>query len=115
MRQIAFAGIAIVWAFNRPSDTSPIELDRPFVWACFWFALCLLADLLQYLVSAAVWSYYARKKEVELKHQLQNDPDISPPREINWPSLAFYYIKSTCLVVGYLVIITHLVGLVSSR
>ena len=113
-RQIAFAGIAIVWALNKPTDVSPIGLDRPLVWSCIWFALCLLSDLLQYLVGAALWSHYSRRKEKELRDRLSEDPEIDPPRELNWPGLFFYYLKATFVTTGYLVLLTHLSSIISS-
>lgn len=113
-RQIAFAGIAIVWALNKPTDISPIGLDRPLVWACVWFALCLLADLLQYIVGAALWSYYARKREKELRHKLSEDPEIDAPRELNWPGIFFYYLKALFVAIGYIVLLTHLSHIIRS-
>ncbi|MCE3003985.1 MAG: hypothetical protein LW860_14990, partial [Xanthomonadaceae bacterium] len=65
-RQIAFAGIAVVWIFNQPNAGRPIELPELLMSALLLLCTSLALDLMQYSLSAAVWGYYSRSKEREL-------------------------------------------------
>ena len=100
-RQIAFAGIAVVWVFNQPQSSQPLALSEPLRIVLLLLCATLAFDLLQYAFSTAVWGFYSRYKEKQLKHQFHNNPDIEPPRELNWPGVGMFWLKLLALVFAY--------------
>lgn len=48
VRQLDFAGIAIIWIFRGTSAPHDIALPRILIWSLGLFSLSLVADLLQY-------------------------------------------------------------------
>ena len=100
-RQIAFAGIAVVWVFNQPQASRVVVLPDPLVVVLLLLCCTLAFDLLQYTLSTAAWGIYSRHKEVQLRHRFHENPDIEPPRELNWPGLAMFWLKLACLVAAF--------------
>ncbi|MCC5070049.1 hypothetical protein LLE67_19795 [Xanthomonas campestris] len=101
-RQIAFAGIAVVWVFNRPLADKKLNLPDELVIVLLMLCIALACDLLQYSSSAALWGYWSRRKEKELQREFHNDPDIEPPYFINWPGIAMFWSKLALLFCAYL-------------
>ena len=62
-RQIAFAGIAVVWVFNQPQSNKLIYLPDELITVLLLLCITLAFDLLQYTFSSAVWGIYSRFKE----------------------------------------------------
>ena len=105
-RQLAFAGIAVVWLFKTglpQSPALPSELLAPLV----FFGLALGLDLMHYVVSAAIWGTYNRYKEHQRAH-ISEDASFDAPLWMNWPGLVLYYCKlaavlvAHCLLVGFI-------------
>jgi len=101
-RQIAFAGIAVVWVFNQPQAGTPIGLPDQLTAVLLFLCIALAFDLLQYSVSAAIWGFYSRLKEKELKHKFHGDPDIEPPPHLNWPGVMMFWLKLAALFMAYI-------------
>lgn len=108
-RQIAFAGIAMVWVFNQPQTGHPIGLSSQLSLALLLLCASLAADLLQYTLSAAIWGFYARRKEKELRHRFHEDPDIEPPAPLNWPGIVMFWLKLLLLFSAYFVLACFLI------
>lgn len=90
-RQLAFAGIAVVWLFRVGEPTSalfPPELLAPLV----FFVLALGLDLAQYVVCSIVWGVYNRYREVRRSH-IADDATFEAPVWINAPGLLFFWGK----------------------
>jgi hypothetical protein len=107
-RQIAFAGIAVVWVFNQPQSGAPIGLPEQLIAVLLFLCIALALDLLQYSVSTAIWGFYSRVKEKELKHKFHSDPDIEPPPQLNWPGVTFFWFKLSALFAAYLLLARYL-------
>ena len=107
-RQIAFAGIAVVWVFNQPQSGAPIGLPEQLKTVLFLLCIALALDLLQYSISTAVWGFYSRYKEKELRHKFHEDPDIEPPPQLNWPGVTMFWLKLTALFSAYFVLARYL-------
>src|SRR5262245_49460778 len=61
-RQLAFAGIAVIWLFKKDvvgQPTLPIEL----IWSGVFIVLSLVADVFQYVLASIVWRLFYRAKE----------------------------------------------------
>ena len=102
-RQLAFAGIAVVWIFKTGDAGNPKvpgELIPPLI--CLSCALA--CDLLQYVMQAMIWGIFHRLKE---KTHKENE-DILAPRVLNWPPLVMFSIKVILVILGYTLLVLYL-------
>ncbi|MDN3699337.1 hypothetical protein QWY97_18625 [Vibrio cortegadensis] len=96
-RQLAMAGIAVVWIFVQKSQgslTIPSELMLPLS----LFVTGLGTDLLQYIYSSAAWGVFNRYKELSVSEN--DDFTVSP--FINWPTNLFFWSKCIVVCFGYI-------------
>jgi hypothetical protein len=94
-RQLAFAGIALVWIFridSRPAPSLPRELAL---------------DLLQYALAALIWGTFHRYHEKRLKDK-RKDPELTAPPYFNWPAQICFLIKLVSVVIAYILIINYI-------
>lgn len=103
-RQMALAGIAIVWIFRIGQDTG-IKIPADLVVPLWCLVLSLTLDLAQYWLATAIWSGFHRSKE---KRGVKEDEDFLAPPWINWPSLMLFYLKLIFLAAAYLLILKYL-------
>lgn len=97
-RQLAFAGIAVVWIFAiKKGDQVIINHALLLPLSCFVIGLAL--DLLQYMYASAAWGIYNRTKE--LQKDISIDTEFKAPKLINWPTLLFFWAKSIFIIFGY--------------
>jgi len=98
-RQLALAGIAIVWLFKVEANGS-LALPKLLAWPTIAFVVSLAADLLHYLVQSITWGRFAY---VQRKAHGKGDDDAipDPPGYYNWLPLVLFYCKTTVVVVGY--------------
>ncbi|HET8554584.1 MAG TPA: hypothetical protein VFL78_07135 [Rhodanobacteraceae bacterium] len=101
-RQLAFAGIAIVWVFNLPTSESPVHVPQQLQVVILLLVVCLVLDLLQYVVASLIWSYFARRIELEFPNDHADDPDMAAPAILNWPALVCFWSKIVVLLVAYI-------------
>ena len=100
-RQLAFAGIAVVWIFKDGDAAHPIIPGR-LILPLLCFGIVLGLDLLQYAVSAAIWGIFAWLKERWIKaHSATRDEEFEAPECLNWPALAFFWGKIAFAVIGH--------------
>jgi len=100
-RQLAFAGIAIIWIF-RNGGSGGLVLPHDLLYPSAFFVVSLAADLFQYFVSSAIWGIFHRVKEKEFeKGSLPEDSILKAPVYLNWPNLAFFYVKVLCVLIAY--------------
>ena len=104
-RQVAFAGIAIVWIFRMGSEQE-ISLPKGLLYSTVALVVCLAFDFLHYLTSSMVWGIYHRVKE----KTHNSSEELKAPGWINWPGLLFFWSKSLALVIGYYFLITFLIN-----
>lgn len=124
VRQLALAGIAVVWIFKTGQTQLPSELILPLN----LIIGTLILDLLQYFVAATIWGLYSRyqekvcegektsnikltqysklrggsKKLTEAKTNIEpNSFVFQAQRVINWPGIVFFYCKSLSLIGAY--------------
>ncbi|HYJ05185.1 MAG TPA: hypothetical protein VEX43_08625 [Chthoniobacterales bacterium] len=99
VRQMALAGIAIIWIFKVGKDESGgIPFTPAMLVPLRLFILVLVADLLQYAFKSAVWG--------ALQHHYWNkfkDPDklVEPSRFWNWPTNTLFWVKTALCVFAY--------------
>jgi hypothetical protein len=104
IRQMALAGVAVVWIFRSaqqgPNQVPPGELVPPI----FLFLMCLGADLLQYLVATVLWQYHTKQA------QKGGKKEFTAPDWINQPAWWLFGIKSVLAAVAYLYLILYFAG-----
>lgn len=101
-RQIAFAGIGVVWIFNISSTHATIAIPQQLKFVLLLLVVCLALDLLQYVIASVTWSVFARVLERRYPHRSTNDPEMDASPYLNWPALVCFWAKLAMLVFAYI-------------
>ena len=109
VRQLAFAGIAVIWVF-KTGDGTDVKVPDPLLLPGLLLVAALFADLLQYVVAALLWGWFARRQE---RSGVLPDDEISADRAINWPALTLYYLKIVLVLSAYAAIGVYVSGLLA--
>ena len=104
LRQLGFAGIALVWIFKTGVEANP-TIPNNLVIPAFLIVVGLTLDLSQYVTASAIWGIYNRWKE---KKGTSDEEDFEAPRFINWATLFFFWTKILCMITAYIFIIIFL-------
>jgi hypothetical protein len=105
-RNLGFAAIATIWIFkNEVVAGTSYALAGDLYWAGIGIALSLACELLQYVVSTAIWGWYWRSNE---KEGLKPGAHLDAPAYYLWPGLFFFWTKLALMVVAYYKIIVFL-------
>ena len=100
-RQIALAGIAVVWLFNAPVGPERIALPEELVLVALLLVITLALDLLQYVLASLIWSVFARRLEHQMSHCLEEDPEGPASPFLNWPALGCFWAKMLVVILAY--------------
>ncbi|MCG8092479.1 MAG: hypothetical protein JAZ17_02445 [Candidatus Thiodiazotropha endolucinida] len=103
-RQVAFAGIAIIWIFKTDS-LNTLNLPEPLLYPALLIIVSLVLDLSQYVYSSAAWGIFHRR--MENKYGVDYEGEVYAPAKINWPSNVFFLGKILALVIGYFLLIKY--------
>lgn len=98
-RQLAFAGIAVVWilATNSKVVELPYNTLRAPLLA---FVIALALDLVQYYAGAAYWGAFGRIREK--KEGAGPDDEIGEASRFgNWLPLGCFWLKGLAVAIGY--------------
>ncbi len=101
-RQLAFAGIAVVWIFAAADKSGSISLPENLVAPLACFVIALAADLLHYVSASAMWGLFHRQKE---KSGIGEDADFMAPAWINYPSISFFWAKAFVNLIGFVLLL----------
>jgi hypothetical protein len=102
-RQLAFAGIAIIWIFKQEGKPLP-AIPRELLWPTILLALSLAADLLQYVSATIIWGSFHRyheKKNLVVR-------DIKASTKLNWPTNFLFYTKIIFVIIAYVLMIIYI-------
>ena len=103
LRQFAFAGIAVIWLLRIDKAAQPIpEVLKPLL-ALFGLALAL--DLLQYVVSSAIWTVYYRRK---LREKLAEGTEFEEPSWMPAPGYLLFIGKMIAALIGWVYLVCYL-------
>jgi hypothetical protein len=95
-RQLAFAGIAVVWILATQDRTivtvSAGALRAPLL----WFVTTLALDLLQYYWLASFWGTFSRHKETKGEQEFDGAPAWG-----NRLGIACWVLKGIAVAIGY--------------
>jgi hypothetical protein len=99
-RQLSFAGIAVIWVFSggAVAATGRFAVSTDFFRAGFCLVIALALDFLQYVSRSLIWGWLGRAKEVK---GMDPESEIVVSRVVNWPALAFFWLKLLAVVVAY--------------
>lgn len=104
-RQLAFAGIALIWIFKTEAPDKTVLL-HPFLHnAGFFIVLGLVLDIAQYLAGSIIWHLFSRHKELE---ESDSSAEFRAPSCINIPMNALFYIKIVPIAIAYWYILRFL-------
>jgi hypothetical protein len=101
VRQLGFAGIAIVWAF-RVEDGGRQVIASELKIATALIVVALALDLLQYVVGAAIWGAFARIREK------RSDPHTDASPKMNWPAIFLFWVKVALMMWAYVTLLCFL-------
>lgn len=100
VRQLSFAGIAVIWMFK--SGSGGIQFDDRLLWPLRFFVVVLALDLLHYAYASAAWSRFAYMEE---RQGVKDEDEVEPDERINWTSLFFFWGKALVCVIAYLIML----------
>ncbi len=106
-RQLAFAGIALIWIFHERGN-APIALPASLVAPAALFVCGLGFDLLQYVSGALIWGAFQRLQERRLGPDSKKA--LSAPPWFNWPGLFFFWSKLLLILAAYVLLLAYLLS-----
>ena len=106
-RQLAFAGIAVVWIFTN-TEKGTFALHNSLLWPSLLFVVALACDFLQYLSGSIVWYAFTRKKEEELGADCKEE--FSWSKKLNYPGFFFFWTTCVLILVAYGFLGKHIIN-----
>ncbi len=106
-RQLAFAGLAVIWVFKTDSGVGFTVNDSLLV-AGFYIIISLTLDFLQYVYGSIAWHGLHVKKE---KEGVGTKTIFQAPKNINLPTHILFYAKLIFMLLAYYQIIFYLIGI----
>lgn len=112
-RQMAFAGIGIVWIFTTVKDAS-ITIENTLLWSLLCFVISLGLDFLQYLYRSILFGSIHRIYEKKYYTNDVLEEDIIYYAWYNYPMYFFFYIKLISIIVGYTLVGYYIISKLST-
>ena len=106
-RQLAFAGIALIWIFHE-TGAGPIVIPKRLIWPAALFICGLGFDLLQYGTGALIWGTFHRHQEKRLG--VDSKKSLSAPAWLNWPGIFFFWSKLLLVLGGYALLLGYVLS-----
>ncbi len=108
VRQLGLAGIAVIWIFKNDAQGVP-KIPQPLLPPLILIVTGLALDLLQYAVATSIWGIFHRCKEVS---GVADETDFLAPKQFNWPTIVFFFLKATSIIVAYVYLLRHLASII---
>jgi len=102
-RQLALAGIAIVWIFKVESKTG-LVLPKIYHLPLGLFCTGLFADLLQYVYATVIWA-----GTMTFSGKTQDDDHVKVWSWINVPTWTFFTLKMLAFLIAYVLLLHILI------
>lgn len=112
IRNLAFAGIGLIWIFRNPDLTESI-LPQNLLLPLLFIVLCLISDVLQYLWrSISIYTVYKCKEVKYLKEKLKEKEisNITIPNFISVITWIFFWMKIIFIATAYVLLCNFIVG-----
>jgi len=104
-RQIAFAGIALIWIFKK-NNGAEVIICKELVLPSILLAYALGFDILQYIYQSITWALFYRYHE---KRANGEDTEILASKYLNYPSWLLFIVKVIFVLLAYKFIIEYLI------
>ncbi len=98
-RQLAFAGIALLWLF-KSGDNGAYELPKQLLVPAAALIITLAFDILQYVTGSLIWYAFFRVNEKKTK-EIGEDPELEAPSYYSWPIMVLFYLKIIAVIFAY--------------
>jgi len=108
-RNLAYAGIAIIWVFRQQVNTG-FRIPNALLIPLILIILGLLFDLLQYLYSSIIWTRFHRQKEKQYKDQTGEVEIGKAPPWYPIPAYVIFYIKIVLNIAGFIWMAFYIFG-----
>jgi hypothetical protein len=110
-RQLAFAGIALIWLFKKESGgqlTIPNELVLPSI----FIVVALALDLIHYCLASVIWRIFYRSKE---KEGVDEDTMLQHSTALETPIWTVFCAKIAFVLLAYAQLLAFLVRAISFK
>lgn len=104
-RQLAFAGIAVIWVLKVGNDSGGIPFSNELNTPLYYFVAALALDLMQYIYKTVAWGVL---NHFNWKKYQNNDVDIKVSEKINWPTNLLFWSKVIAIGVGYVQLLLYI-------
>src|SRR5438045_131950 len=99
VRQLAFAGIAVLWILRSEPGKTGLNFTNEFFLPLLFFSFSLSSDLLQYVWSSAVWDTVVMVWSRRKPPKSVNDPMPHWIESLNSLTRVFMWGKAICLII----------------
>lgn len=108
-RQLAFAGIAIIWIFKTDEHTG-IKIPGDLYTPLSLFCVGLLADLFQHLYGAVAWGIV-----LKICNKIHDNHQVKVSSVINIPTWFFFIFKVVSILLGHYCLLFFLLEKINFR
>ena len=106
MRQLDFAGIAVIWIFKIGKDEAGgVHFSKTLLWPLALFVLSLAFDLLQYVYKSAFLGILNHRSWNKYHNE---EKDLKFSERWNWPTIGCFWIKTLLLCAAFGFLLTFL-------
>jgi hypothetical protein len=104
-RQLAFAGIAIIWLLRVGDKTGDIKFSNSLLWPLGGFIIAVGCDLIQYLYYTIAWRII---DSAESKRDKNPNREVSVSKRIHWIPWILFGAKIVLIIVGYIFLLRYM-------
>ena len=101
-RQLAFAGIALVWIFRIEDGAAP-SIPQQLLLPTALLALTLAFDLLQYITATSIWGIFQWRKDRK-RYKYNPDPKLEAPYWYPRPQFIFFVLKLCSILIAFILL-----------
>lgn len=106
-RQLALAGIAVIWIFKNP-ENSKILLSDILIEPLKYLIISLGIDLIQYVLGSIIWGIYFEIKEYQVNHKNLVNDNIKAPTILSLSITTLFFLKVAAMIYAYLLLLTFI-------
>lgn len=109
-RQLAFAGIALIWLFKRDVGVQ-LTIPNDLLWPTVLIVVSLALDMLHYSVASFIWHLFYRSKE---KAGVRESTALKRHHPmLEWPTYIIFWAKIASVLFAYIGILIFLFRTIS--
>ena len=103
-RQLAFAGIALIWLFKKES-AGQFSVPRELIMPGALIVAALALDLVHYIIGSVVWFVFYREQE---KIGRSEEKEIDHSAWLELPIWIPFFLKTACVLTAYAMMLQYL-------